>query len=175
MALRDLALLRRARPEHLHVSVDVTAEELTAALRDLVRTARSPRARTGVPADRDSEHSPLDAMPVVIEELRRCVISVSGWCSTTSDRLHAPRPHPGPPVDAVKIDRGFGQRTVESPVDHDIVQTIVGAAQRRDLMLMADGLASVEQADACVRLGCRQAQGPLFGPCRRGRAPLPAT
>ena len=68
-----------------------------------------------------------------------------------------------PPVDSVKIDRSFVGRMVESPVDHDIVETIVALAQRRNLTVIADGVESVEQVDALARLGCSQAQGPLFG------------
>src|SRR5690606_34354656 len=65
--------------------------------------------------------------------------------------------------DALKIDRSFVQRVVDSPIDRDIVEMIVAVGRRRGLAVIAEGVETVEQADALTRLGCTHVQGYLFG------------
>ena len=67
------------------------------------------------------------------------------------------------PIDTVKIDASFVSRMVDTDVDRETVEMIVALAQRRHLMVVAEGVETVEQVEALGRLGCSQAQGFLFG------------
>jgi EAL domain-containing protein (putative c-di-GMP-specific phosphodiesterase class I)/PAS domain-containing protein len=166
-ALRDLASLRaESGSGPLRVTVSIAPEELTASLATLV-TATASRDELAASAleIEISEQAPLDAMPDAVEQLRvlralgvGIVLADFGSGFTRLDLIA------DLPVDAVKIGGAFVRRMADSYVDLDIVETIIGVARRRSLALRADGVTSVEQAHALVRLGCLQAQGPLFGP-----------
>jgi diguanylate cyclase (GGDEF)-like protein/PAS domain S-box-containing protein len=66
------------------------------------------------------------------------------------------------PVTAVKIDRAFVKDLPEPPSDRAIVQAVVHLAEVLDLTCTAEGVETVEQRDALVRLGCYRAQGFLL-------------
>ncbi len=65
----------------------------------------------------------------------------------------------GVPVDALKIDRSFIRRLVETAEDREIVRTIIALARTLNLGIIAEGVESAEQLDACRELGCEHAQG----------------
>jgi EAL domain-containing protein (putative c-di-GMP-specific phosphodiesterase class I) len=72
------------------------------------------------------------------------------------------------PVDTLKIDRYFIQGMSESASGIMLVSTVVSLAEAFGMKVVAEGVETVEQAQALRRLRCEQAQGYLF--CR----PTPA-
>jgi predicted signal transduction protein with EAL and GGDEF domain len=68
------------------------------------------------------------------------------------------------PVDIVKIDRSFVAGLGSDPDDSVIVGAIVHLANALGLETIAEGVETEQQAEELRRLGCRLAQGYLFGP-----------
>jgi EAL domain-containing protein (putative c-di-GMP-specific phosphodiesterase class I) len=67
------------------------------------------------------------------------------------------------PLDALKIDRGFIARMVESADASAIVSTMIKLAQALRIGVIAEGVETERQAKLLAALGCDQAQGYLFG------------
>ena len=65
------------------------------------------------------------------------------------------------PVSTLKIDRSF-VRDLEGPMTNPIISAITGIARGFELDLVAEGVESLEQADALRALGCEVMQGYLF-------------
>lgn len=72
------------------------------------------------------------------------------------------------PVDVLKIDQTFVRDMLDDPEDLTIVEGMLGLASAFRRKAIAEGVESVEQGVALLRLGCRIAQG--FGIAR----PMPA-
>jgi EAL domain-containing protein (putative c-di-GMP-specific phosphodiesterase class I) len=75
------------------------------------------------------------------------------------------------PVDAVKIDRSFTQSPAGSAVTHQpwrVVHAILQLISSLNLLAVAEGIETREQADALRGLGCVYGQGYYFS------APVPA-
>lgn len=68
------------------------------------------------------------------------------------------------PVDEVKIDRSFVMRMVDSPEAAAIVRTTVELGRELGLEVVAEGVETVEQRRALIKLGCPSAQGFHFYP-----------
>jgi EAL domain-containing protein (putative c-di-GMP-specific phosphodiesterase class I) len=66
-------------------------------------------------------------------------------------------------VDAVKIDRPFVQGLGRDPDDEVIVGGILAMARALGIKAVAEGVETLTQAEELERLGCRLAQGYLFG------------
>jgi len=66
------------------------------------------------------------------------------------------------PISELKIDKTFVTDMVENPVHRVIVQSIVDLAQSLDMLSIAEGVETREQAEALRLLGCEFAQGYLF-------------
>jgi diguanylate cyclase (GGDEF)-like protein len=71
-------------------------------------------------------------------------------------------------VDRLKIDRSFVVSAVEYPGKRSLVAGIVGLAEGLDVAVLAEGIETEEEREVVQQLGCRYAQGVLFG------RPLPA-
>ncbi len=68
------------------------------------------------------------------------------------------------PVDVVKIDRTF-LAAVHAATDRaPLVEATVAMAHSLDLEVVAEGVETLEQAALLERVGCRHAQGYLYGP-----------
>ena len=67
------------------------------------------------------------------------------------------------PAGTLKIDISFVRTMLKSQNDHVIVETIIGMAKSLGLNTVAEGVETEEQARALLSLGCRIAQGYLYG------------
>lgn len=67
------------------------------------------------------------------------------------------------PVDVLKLDRSFVISCAENPRQEKIVQFIIDLARMLKMRLIAEGVETEEQAALLQRMGCRYAQGYLYG------------
>lgn len=67
------------------------------------------------------------------------------------------------PVDELKIDRTFVSELGHNSNDLAIVRSIIGLADAFDLEIVAEGVETEVAAATLIALGCRRAQGFLFG------------
>ena len=72
------------------------------------------------------------------------------------------------PVTSLKIDRGFVAELVDRQQAATVADAVNGLGTELGLVVVAEGVETVEQRDALQAMGCRFAQGYLFG------APVPA-
>jgi PAS domain S-box-containing protein len=72
------------------------------------------------------------------------------------------------PFDVLKVDRSFVLSMIESRESRKIVAAIVGLAHSLDILTIAEGVETEEQAEMLLRLECEKGQGWLYG------RPLPA-
>src|SRR3954447_1359345 len=68
------------------------------------------------------------------------------------------------PVDCLKVDRAFVSGLTRSRDDLAIVASVVNMATTLDLLCIAEGVESPEQAEQLRRLGCATGQGYLWSP-----------
>jgi len=67
------------------------------------------------------------------------------------------------PVDYLKIDRSFVSGLGIEPGDTQLVRMILGLSQELGIEVIAEGVETELQASELQRLGCRIAQGYMFG------------
>ncbi len=67
------------------------------------------------------------------------------------------------PFDKIKIDRSFVQRATLDAKSFEVLSMVLKLAQTLDLVVIAEGIETEEQAALLVRLGCEVGQGYLFG------------
>lgn len=65
------------------------------------------------------------------------------------------------PVDRLKIDQTF-VRGLPRPADLAVVRLVVGLARELDLVVTAEGIGTIAQAEQLQQLGCATGQGSLF-------------
>jgi len=66
------------------------------------------------------------------------------------------------PVDELKIDRSF-VAGLGQPDDRNLVAAVIGIAHALELRIIAEGVETEDQAAQLITLGCRSAQGYLYG------------
>jgi EAL domain-containing protein (putative c-di-GMP-specific phosphodiesterase class I) len=77
------------------------------------------------------------------------------------------------PVDVVKIDRSFVMGIDADPVDSAIVTAVLGLANAVGMVMVAEGVETIEQLEHLVALGCPLVQGYHLGrPAPRDRTEL---
>ncbi len=72
------------------------------------------------------------------------------------------------PLDRVKLDAALVHRLPEDGEAMAMVEAVVKVAHARGARVVAAGLETEAQRAALARLGCDEAQGPMFGPPVRG-------
>lgn len=72
------------------------------------------------------------------------------------------------PVDALKIDKSFIDDLAADTADAAIIEAIIALSHTLGLLVIAEGVETVQQADRLRALGCNLAQGYYFA------RPLPA-
>ena len=68
------------------------------------------------------------------------------------------------PVDIVKIDASFTHRLTAAGRGLSVMRAIVEIGRSLNLVTVAEGLATVEQADLLRGMGCDRGQGYLYAP-----------
>ena len=66
------------------------------------------------------------------------------------------------PVDQLKIDKSFMDTVLDNQSDKKIVETIITLAQALDLVVIAEGVENIGQADFLKSVRCDKAQGFLY-------------
>jgi len=79
----------------------------------------------------------------------------TGWASLTYLKQF--------PVHALKIDQTFVRGVDHNPQDAAIARSILSLGEELDMIVIAEGVETVEQQSALQRLGCSLAQGFLYG------------
>ncbi len=152
--------------QELHLAVNLSCVQLLdERLPDLLAQTL---AATGLPADKlwleiteTTLVQDLDKATRSLHRIRDLGVSMSiddfgtGWASLTYLRQF--------PVNALKIDRlfvtGLGLRTRDTA----IAQSIISLADELGIGVVAEGVETLEQAAALRAMGCKYAQGFLFG------------
>ncbi|HEX6476173.1 MAG TPA: EAL domain-containing protein, partial [Acidimicrobiales bacterium] len=75
------------------------------------------------------------------------------------------------PVEVVKIDRSFVAGLGRRSKDETIVGTVVDMARSLDMLTVAEGVETPQQAAILTELGCELGQGYFFGATRPGSSP----
>jgi EAL domain-containing protein (putative c-di-GMP-specific phosphodiesterase class I) len=66
------------------------------------------------------------------------------------------------PVDIVKVDQSFVRRMMESPKDDEIVRAVINLSGTLGLLVIAEGIETIEHLGRLRELGCDYGQGYLF-------------
>ena len=66
-------------------------------------------------------------------------------------------------ADVLKIDKAFIDRAEDDVSGKKILSGIIQLADSLNMIILAEGIETNEQAELLIRLGCREAQGFLFG------------
>lgn len=158
--------LRRARGHELLLSIDVSGRELTlpgypdAVLDTLQRTGFPATSLVLEVAESVLDTSDADALDS-LQALRGQGVSIAivdlGTSSSTFTRLDTL------PADYLKLDRDLVADVATSPRRSAMVRALLSLARSLDLQVIAEGVQTPEQARTLATLGCRLAQGPLFG------------
>ena len=157
----------RGRPEgaDLLLSINLGARELTHP--DAVTTVLGAVRRSGIdPAALMIEVTESTAMAGRDTGLRalrdlsgeglRVAIDDFGTGYSSLDQLRRM------PVDVVKVDRSFVSRMGEGTTDSELVAAVVGMGRALNLLVIAEGIETPEQAAALRELGCGFGQGFLY-------------
>lgn len=67
------------------------------------------------------------------------------------------------PIDSIKIDRTFVKDLSSSAADQAIAASIISLGKNLDMLIVAEGIETAEQADFLIRNGCDLAQGFYYG------------
>jgi diguanylate cyclase (GGDEF)-like protein/PAS domain S-box-containing protein len=165
-ACRQAAGWATVGPVPLAVAVNVSARQLFRA--DLAALVRSALAESGLPPYRlileITESAVMDDVSTaarVLGALRatgvRLVLDDFGTGHSALGHLKRL------PLDGLKIDRSFVQGIGNDADDEAIVRAIVELAGTLRLSVVAEGVERAEQVRFLAEVGCRTAQGFLFG------------
>ena len=165
-ACRDARLLAEATGRSLFLTVNVSGLELDDA--DFADRVLATLARTGWPAERtvvevteslveaDSTRS-VRALQVLREHGLQVAIDDFGTGYSALSRLDTL------PTDYLKLDNSFVSTITTSSRRARLLRSVMALADALDLILIAEGVETEEQAATLTALGCPLAQGWLYG------------
>ena len=165
-ALSEMGRVNAETGRRLPVSVNVSASELDDGLEHRVLDAL---AETGWRAEHLVIEVTETALATRTEEasrlLRRlqrigCQVAMDDFGTGYSSMASLVEM----PVDIVKIDASFTRRLTAAGRGLSVMRAIVEIGRSMNLVTLAEGLASVEQADLLRGMGCDRAQGFLYAP-----------
>ncbi len=163
-ACRDTVELSALVGRHMHVSVNVSPDQLGATI---VEDVRRCLAESGLPAAQltleITEETLADRSPrtqTVLHDLRSLGVTVSlddfGTGYSSMSYLATL------PVDGLKIDRSFVSVMGSSAESRTLSRLVVQLADSLHLTTVAEGVETVEQADLLRGMGCQFGQGYLW-------------
>ncbi len=163
-ACRDIAAIRREHPT-LRVSVNVSPRQLaddtiTASVANALREAALPADALTLEITESTALSTVPRADTVVKALAAIGVQIAlddfGTGHSSLEMLRTI------PAHELKIDRGFVSGVTRAGVEQDVVAIIIDLGRRRGLRVVAEGVETIEQADALTRLGCRHLQGFLY-------------
>ncbi len=163
-ALRDSCLVRAAAGREITMAVNVSAAQLTPELVSrvgaLLRARDVPASALMVELTETALAKNHEEAAAVLSGLRRLGVRVAldDFGTGYSSLAYLA----GLPVDELKVDRSFVSQLGTSPTAFTLVRSVVQLAQALDLLTVAEGVETVEQADLLRGMGCELAQGYLF-------------
>lgn len=166
--LARMALAAAARwPDHLRLSLNVTADELAAS--DFTERLRENLVQSGFPPERltleiteQSLVSDLDGSATQLRELASSGVRIAlddfgaGFCNFRYLKLL--------PIHYLKLDRSMVEGIVEDARDLAVLRGIVAMATALDLIVVAEGIETEAQRAAVANEGCAIWQGFLGAP-----------
>jgi diguanylate cyclase (GGDEF)-like protein len=163
-ACRQLARWRRLpQGRALRISVNVSATQL--AQPDLAKVALDAISRAGISPDNlwleVTEHERVgDDLTAPVAALRDAGahFSLDDFGMSYSNLSYLQRF----PIEGIKVDRSFVAGIAEREADRGIVRAILAIADSLGLVVIAEGVETVEQRDTLIELGCPLGQGYLM-------------
>jgi EAL domain-containing protein (putative c-di-GMP-specific phosphodiesterase class I) len=158
-----LRLKRKAIPVAVNISPrQLDDEDLPAKVRRALEVADLPAELLSLEITETAVMSDPDRAERVLRELHEAGIhlAIDDFGTGYSSLVHLKRL----PVDEIKIDRTFVDGVDQKGDDQSIVAAVVNMASALDLRIVGEGVETAAQAEALVALGCRVAQGYLYGP-----------
>ncbi|WP_121118154.1 bifunctional diguanylate cyclase/phosphodiesterase [Croceibacterium ferulae] len=166
--LARMALATAARwPDHLRLSLNVTADELAASdftqrLQLALAEGGFPPARLTLEITEQSLVSDLEASATQLRELARSGVRIAlddfgaGFCNFLYLKLL--------PIHYLKLDRSMVEGIVDDARDLAVLRGIVAMARALDLVVVAEGIETEAQRAAVAAEGCAIWQGFLGAP-----------
>jgi len=169
--LRKSFLSAPVLPEPLFLAVNISPIQLCdlglpRLIRELADEAEFPLEQLIVEITESALVNNLEYARRIADELKAmgCRLALDDFGTGYSSLQHLQ----ALPFDKLKVDRSFVQSMIFQRGSRKIVAAVVGLGHSLDMVTVAEGVESEEQADILLQLGCELAQGWLYGP------PLPA-
>jgi len=161
-AFTTIALL----PDPLILAVNISPTQLhrltlPGQIRDIAEETGFPLNRLTVEITESALLNNLDRALVIATDLKAlgCRLALDDFGTGYSSLGHLQKL----PFDELKIDRSFIDKMTSVRSSRKIVAAIVGLGHSMDLITIAEGIETEEQADMLLWLGCDQGQGWLYG------------
>jgi diguanylate cyclase (GGDEF)-like protein/PAS domain S-box-containing protein len=165
-ALDDMETVRRTTGRRLPVSVNISASELDDALEHRVLDALATTGWSGSDLIIEVTETALSTRAEEAQRLLRrlqqagCRIAMDDFGTGYSSMAGLVEM----PVDILKIDSSFTHRLTAAGRGLSVMRAIVEIGRSLNMVTVAEGLATVEQADLLRGMGCDRGQGYLFAP-----------
>jgi diguanylate cyclase (GGDEF)-like protein/PAS domain S-box-containing protein len=153
---------RHALPLHVNISTrQLHHGDLVSAVRSALDTSGLPPERLRLEFTEDALDDETGRAKEVLGDLRELGVGIVlddfGIGTASLSHLHAF------PLDLLKIDRRFIERTVDDDRGREVLRGIVRLAHDLGMTVVAEGIESADQAQLLFEMGCRYGQGFHFG------------